>query len=170
MNRLNRSKRWTTGPLLAGLACAALAGGVHAADIYKWVDETGVTHYSNIKPSGVKWQLVSEGKLSVIPGNRIGAEADRAAERERAAAARADDAALQQRINTQAREQRREQRIQDCLRNNGVDCDREVDTELRAEGIQEGRGVIRTVPPAVNVAPAPATSSSAPSTPSSSVR
>jgi hypothetical protein len=170
MNRLNRSKRWNAGPLAAGLLCAVLAAGAHAADIYKWVDETGVTHYSNIKPSGVKWQLVSEGKLSVIPGNRIGAEADRAAERDRAAAARADDAALQQQINAQARAQRREQRVQECLRNNGVDCAREVDTELRAEGIQEGRGVIRTVPPAVNVAPAPATSSSAPSAPASSIR
>jgi hypothetical protein len=170
MNRLNQPKRWIAGPLAAGLVCAVLASGAHATDIYKWVDETGVTHYSNIKPSGVKWQLVSEGKLSVIPGNRIGAEADRAAERDRAASARADDAAVQQRINAQARTQHREQRVQECLRNNGVDCDREVDTELRAEGIQAGRGVIRTVPPAVNVSPAPATSSSAPASPSSSIR
>ena len=170
MSRVNWSKRRIAGPLAAGLLCAATAGSAYAIEIYKWVDETGVTHYSNIKPSGVKWQLVPEGGVSVIPGGRIGVEADRAAERARGAAGRnaPDEAALLEQMRTQIRAQHRDQRLQDCERNNGVDCQREVDTELRAEDMQ--RGVIRTVPPAVNVAPAPATSSSAPAAPASAIR
>ena len=60
---------------------------------------------------------------------------------------------MQERMRALAASQRREQLIQDCERNNGVECDREVDTQLRAEGIQEGRRVIRTVPPPVSVSP-----------------
>jgi hypothetical protein len=156
---------WFEGRVATALAASVMAisliGTVAAAEIYKWVDENGTTHYSDTKPSGVKSSVLTDSRVSVIPGNRIGAEAARAAERERMAARRetpttsADD--------TQARVQRREQLMQDCLRNNGVECDREVDTQLRAEGIQEGRGVIRTVPPPVSVSPpstpAPATSS-----------
>jgi hypothetical protein len=169
MSRMHRSRGWVAGLLAAGILGAAVAGSAYAVDIYKWVDENGVTHYSNIKPSGVKWQLLQENKVSVIPGSRIGAEADRAAERERASAARSgsDEAAQQEQIREQGRAQRREKRLQECERNNGVDCEREVDTELRAEDMQ--RGVIRTVPPGVKVSPVP-TTSTAPVAQGSTVR
>jgi hypothetical protein len=147
--------------LAASVMAISLIGTVAAAEIYKWVDEKGTTHYSDTKPSGVKSSVLTDSRVSVIPGNRIGAEAARAAERERMAARR--ETSTPSADDTQARVQRREQLMQDCLRNNGVECDREVDTQLRAEGIQEGRGVIRTVPPPVSVSPpstpAPATSS-----------
>ncbi len=156
--------------LMAGITCAAFAGAASAAEIYKWVDENGTTHYSDSRPNGVKSQVVTEGKLSIIPGSRIGAEAARAAELERARTARQTLEYVP--IPDTARAQRRDELMQRCMRNNGVECDREVDTELRAEGLQEGRGVIRTVPPPVAV---PANSSgsatsSAPSAPASALR
>jgi hypothetical protein len=156
--------------LAAGAMVVSVAGTAAAAEIYKWVDENGTTHYSDTKPNGTKWSVVTESKLSVIPGSRIGAEAARAAERERLAAN--PQIVTPVPAPSQARAQRREQLMQDCLRNNGVECDREVDTQLRAEGMMD-RGVIRTVPPAVSVspsaAPAPATSV-APSGSNSGVR
>jgi hypothetical protein len=130
------------------------------------LDENGTTHYSNVKPNGVNAKVVPEGGVSVIPSGRIGAEAARAAERDRTAA-RAQTTVAQDQAEAlmQSRlEQRREQLMQDCLRNNGVECDREVDTELRAEGLQAGRGVYRTVPPAPTAnptTPAPTTGSAA---------
>jgi len=39
--------------LLAGLLCAA-SGSVVQAEMYKWVDEKGKTHYSNTPPAGAK--------------------------------------------------------------------------------------------------------------------
>ena len=169
MNRVSRSAGWTGGALVAGVACVALAGPASAAEIYKWVDENGTTHYSDTRPAGVKWQIFTESKVSVIPGSRIGVEAARAAER--ATAYRSPLNVVPVQGEAQARAQRREQLLQDCRRNNGVECDREVDTELRAEGMQEGRGVIRTVPPPVSVSPSvPATSSSAPASSNSGVR
>src|SRR5262249_26140114 len=151
-------KRWIAGRLTMGLLCAVVAGSAAAVDIYKWVDENGTTHYSNIRPSDVDSELVSDSRLSVIPGSQIGAEADRAAARERESAARsaADEAALQAQVHAQMREHEREQRIRDCERNRGIDCAREADTELRAEELQLG-GVMRTVPPSANfpIAPVP---------------
>lgn len=171
MSRMSWFGRWIARPLAAVVMCAALAGTASAAEIYKWVDENGTTHYSDTRPSGVKWQIVTESKVSVIPGARIGAQAARAAERERATASRSPVNVVPSQDEVQARLQRREQLLQDCQRNNGVECDREADTELRAESVQEGRGMIRTVPPAVTVSPsAPATSSSAPTSSTSGVR
>jgi hypothetical protein len=170
MGRVNTLK-WMSGVVVGG--ALALAGAAHAVEIYKWVDENGTTHYSDVKPAGVKAQRLPDIGISVIPGSRIGAEAARAAERERVNASRdaSPNAAVQEQMRAQAAAQRRDQLIQECERNNGVECDREVDTELRAEGIQEGRGVIRTVPPRVKVSPsAPATSSSAPLSPASAIR
>jgi hypothetical protein len=37
--------------------------------------------------------------------------------------------------------------IDDCEQNNGTDCEREVDTELRAEGLQAGARIIHVRPP-----------------------
>jgi hypothetical protein len=170
MGRVN-ALNWMSG--VVAVATIALAGAAHAVDIYKWVDENGTTHYSDVKPAGTKAQRLPDIGISVIPGTRIGAEAARAAERVRANPARdvAQELAVQEQMQAQAAAQRRELLIQDCERNNGVECDREVDTQLRAEGIQEGRGVIRTVRPPVAVSPnAPATGSSSPTSPASALR
>jgi len=170
MSRMGRPN-WIAGVLVSGAIAIALPGAAQAIEIYKWVDENGVTHYSNIKPAGAKVELVPD-RVSVIPGSRIGAEADRAAERERASPSRGapQDNAIQDQLQAlmQARAQRRDQMLRDCQRNNGVDCEREVDTELRAEGLQAG-GVIRTVPPPASAPAAPATGSTTPS-PASSLR
>ena len=42
--------------------------------------------------------------------------------------------------------ERRQQMIDDCERNHGTECEREVDTELRAEALQSGGRVIRLRP------------------------
>jgi hypothetical protein len=167
---LKGGSNWVASVLVSGAIAIALPGAAQAIEIYKWVDENGVTHYSNIKPAGAKVELVPD-RVSVIPGSRIGAEADRAAERERASPSRGapQDNAIQNEVQAlmQARAQRREKMLRDCERNNGVDCEREVDTELRAEGLQAG-GVIRTVPPPASTTPAaPGTTSSTPSSGSS---
>ena len=152
MGRVN-ALQWMSGGV--ALATMALAGAAHAVDIYKWVDDNGTTHYSDVKPAGVKAQPIRDVGISVIPGSRIGVEAARAAERERVSPSRdlARELAVEEQMRTLAATQRREQLMQDCARNNGVECDREVDTQLRAEGIQEGRGVIRTVPPPATASP-----------------
>jgi len=171
MSRMGGSN-WIAGLVVSGAIAIALPGAAQAIEIYKWVDENGVTHYSNIKPAGAKVELVPD-RVSVIPGSRIGAEADRAAERERASPSRgaSQDNAIQDQLQAlmQARAQRREQMLRDCQRNNGVDCEREVDTELRAEGLQAG-GVIRTVPPPASVSPAPPATGSTTPSPASSLR
>src|SRR3954470_15019542 len=170
MGRVNAWK-WMSGVVAVGTI--ALSGAAHAVDIYKWVDENGTTHYSDVKPAGTKAQRLPDTGISVIPGSRIGPEAARAAERERVSPSRdlARELALQEQMRVLAAEQRREQLLQDCARNNGVECDREVDTQLRAEGIQEGRGVIRTVPPPVSASPSgPGTTSSGATRPGSALR
>ena len=45
-----------------------------------------------------------------------------------------------------ALDERRQEMMVDCEQNNGVDCKREVDTELRAEGLQWGARVIHVRP------------------------
>ena len=42
--------------------------------------------------------------------------------------------------------ERRQEMIDDCEQNNGTDCAREVDTELRAEGMQWGTRIIHVRP------------------------
>ena len=79
MGSLQISKCRLTASLLIGFVWALPLQIASAANIYKWVDESGVTHYSNKKPAGVKWKLMPEARLSVIPGERIGAAAARAA-------------------------------------------------------------------------------------------
>ena len=113
-----------------------------AMEIYKWKDEKGVTHYSDKKPAGVNWQRMPEAGLSVIPGERIGAEAARAERNARTAQPVAAAPSPEQ----TAFEERRDRLLQECHANNGVDCAREVDTQLRAERIQQGAPVIHLAP------------------------
>src|SRR5690348_3793809 len=118
---MSRFERRVAIALAGSVMAVTLVGTVTAVEIYKWVDENGTTHYSDTKPSGVKSSVLTDSRVSVIPGNRIGAEAARAAERERMAARR--ETPIPTAEDTQARAQRREQLMQDCLRNNGVECD-----------------------------------------------
>jgi len=166
MNLLQFLRCRLTASLLTTFVCAATSCSASAMDIYKWVDETGVTHYSNEKPSGVKWKLMPEARLSVIPGERIGAEAARAARNERASTQNpigvptADQTAFQE---------RRDRMLKDCRTNNGIDCQREVDTELRAEGLQQDGPVMHLVPPPTVSTPTP-TPSPTPKAPASALR
>jgi soluble lytic murein transglycosylase-like protein len=43
--------------LVLGLVVAAMPSRL-SADVYSWVDEEGVTHFTNIKPGGGKWKKV----------------------------------------------------------------------------------------------------------------
>jgi hypothetical protein len=133
-----------TASLLIAFVCGVLADTASAIDIYKWVDENGVTHYSNEKPAGVKWKIMPEARLSVIPGERIGAEAARAARNERAAT---QSATTSPSDGEKAFQERRDRLLRDCHINNGVDCEREVDTQLRAERIQQDTPVVDLAPP-----------------------
>jgi len=174
MNRVRRGN-FIAAVLLTGAAWLTWAQAAGAVEIYKWVDENGTTHYSNVKPDGVKVDLVPENNVSVIPGSRIGAEAARAAAREResptTSAASDSDVLSQAEALAEARlQQRRERMLEYCHRNNGVDCEREVDTELRAEGLMQGHGVYRTVPPPVRVIPAPPATGQSPGAPGSQLR
>jgi len=54
---------------------------------------------------------------------------------------------VQNEATAQAYAERRQKMIEDCEQNNGIDCKREVDTELRAEAIQRGGHVIHRMPP-----------------------
>jgi hypothetical protein len=143
MQSLKISKYRLTALLLIGFVWGLPLQTASAGDIYKWVDETGVTHYSNKKPAGVKWKLMPEAKLSVIPGERIGAEAARAA---RTAPVQTEPGAASPSTDQTALEERRDRLLQDCHVNNGVDCKREVDTQLRSEQIQQGAPVIHLAP------------------------
>lgn len=145
--------------LSAACLIVAITGSATAAEIYKWVDENGTTHYSNVRPKGVKWTRLSEDKVSVIAADRIGPEAAKAAEREAARAGRvpssdqstvAGSPPVAPTSNPQNLVwERREVLMRECLRNRGVDCEHEVDTQLRAEG----NVIQRTVPPPVAVIP-----------------
>lgn len=144
MHSLHISKCRLSASLLVVFIWALPLQLAFAGLIYKWVDENGVTHYSNTKPVGVKWKLMPEAKFSVIPGERIGAEAARAA---RSAPARTHPAAPSPSADETAVEERRDRLLQDCHVNNGVDCEREVDTQLRSERIQRGAPMIHVLPP-----------------------
>src|SRR5690348_7053544 len=111
MGRVN-ALQWMSG--VVALATMALAGAAHAVDIYKWVDDNGTTHYSDVKPAGVKAQPMRDVGISVIPGSRIGTEAARAAERERVSPSRdlARELAVEEQMRTLAVTQRREQLMQ----------------------------------------------------------
>jgi hypothetical protein len=145
MNWLQRAAGRSVVPLSA---CVVLmqVQAAWAMDIYKWVGDGGVTHYSNKKPAGVAYTLMPEGRLSIIPGDRIGAEAAKAARNERVR--RQDPGESSARTEEEAIAGRREKMLKQCRANNGVDCEREVDTELRAEALQQGSFVRRLAPPA----------------------
>lgn len=55
--------------VLAASCGVGVAGTGNAAEIYKWVDSRGVTHYSDTAPKDLKASRMPDGmgKLSVIP-------------------------------------------------------------------------------------------------------
>ena len=56
------------------------------------------------------------------------------------------DAEREEQAAARALAERRQAMIDDCEQNNGIDCEREVDTELRAEGLQWGARVVHLRP------------------------
>jgi len=58
--------RSLTSPLLA--AALALTATAASAQLYKWVDESGVVNYGDWPPSGVRVQPVTHGTVSSVSG------------------------------------------------------------------------------------------------------
>jgi uncharacterized protein DUF4124 len=119
-------------PMVFGLA--------RAGEVYKWVDDSGEVHYSDTLPAGANAQRVPESDPSIsIPGttppNSTPAAEPAPMEDQKKEAALLKDA------------ERRHKMIEDCERNNGIDCAREVDTELRAEAIQRRGHIIHQMRP-----------------------
>ncbi|MBI3526961.1 MAG: DUF4124 domain-containing protein [Betaproteobacteria bacterium] len=128
-------------PMVLGIA--------RASEVNMWFDETGEVHFSDMPladvkaprvpqsetfRAGMKAQGKSRGGLSIIAGTTApdptsDAEPVHTEDQQNAVAA-------------QANAERRHKMIEDCEQNNGVDCEREVDTELGAEAIQRGGHVI----------------------------
>jgi hypothetical protein len=133
---------------------AAVCGSASAAEIYKWLDERGVTHYSNIRPAGVNWERLPQSPVSIIPSGPV-PELAGARDRETAAVEDPAAAALRVRAEQEARlyQERRALMLDECEANNGADCAREVDVELRAQRIQERGNVIHSAPPAGPIPP-----------------
>ena len=75
--------------LLLALALLSLPAG--AADIYRWVDENGKVHMSDVVPEKYRKSAkrMDTGSSEVSPENRAAAEARAAADRERAKASAA---------------------------------------------------------------------------------
>jgi hypothetical protein len=126
-----------------------------ADTIYKWVDQGGITHYSNIEPAGVEAEVLGENRLSIVPGNPSTAESPSSG------GPNASDAMIETPQHTgqawpdngSASTRRRESMLERCHRHHGVDCEREVDTELRAEALQAQGGLRHLVPPRGTPAP-----------------
>src|SRR5882672_5882967 len=65
-----------------------------------------------------------------------------------AASPSAADGERERQADERALAERRQEMIERCEREHGIDCAREVDTELRAEGLQAGARVIHLRPAA----------------------
>jgi hypothetical protein len=62
--------------LLRGLLCCSLVG-TSAAQVFKWVDEEGVTHYGERSPQGQKAQPVETKPITApVPGSSPGGTQD----------------------------------------------------------------------------------------------
>jgi|SRR5690349_9617479 hypothetical protein len=140
--------------MFIAMVCFGMPRLCSAIEIYKWVDESGVTHYSNEKPRDVQSNVIPAVGLSVIPGDRIGKEAARAARAERQPSEHPVWIVEVPYVDQQALSERRDRMLHDCHANNGTDCEREVDTELRAECLQ-GCAPRHLVPPPKGFAPIP---------------
>ena len=125
----HRSQTAALVALLIGATWLA-AGGVDAAEIYKWKDEKGVVHYSNTPPPKDANASVldeSKGKVSVVPAYKGPETAPKS------------DAELQERVRRLERDLERERQSQsaatqsqseayerwraDCIAQRRSDCD-----------------------------------------------
>lgn len=147
MTLLRRSLRMAGSAPLGLATLLAVIGTVYAADVYKWTDQAGQVHYSDHQPSGQRWQRVDGGNISTIP-TEVTPAPELSTTRSPEEAAK-DTVASAER----AFAQRREKLIQECEDNRGVDCARQVDTELDAQRIQAEGHVIHQARPAA-IAPA----------------
>ena len=115
---------------VALFAAACLAAAGHAAELYKWVDEKGQVHYSDQPPAGRTAREVKDATVSVVPGpdpvtsNPAPAAAPPAPAPSPAAAPATTSSTAN---DDRARAERRQKLIEDCQRNRGVDCERQVD-------------------------------------------
>jgi Domain of unknown function (DUF4124) len=119
---------------LIALMFAMGCGLARASEVNMWFDETGEVHYSDRPPAGVKARRTPRSDPSIIAGTTA---ADSTPDAEPAPV---ED--QQGEASAQADSERRHKMIEDCEQNNGVDCERQVDTELGAEAIQRGGHVI----------------------------
>ncbi len=69
--------------VIFGVLCAAAPAA--SAQLYKWVDSSGVVNYGDWPPAGVKLQPVNHGTLSSVADRAFGAPAARAPDAARSA-------------------------------------------------------------------------------------
>jgi len=122
---------------LAALAGLAFALPAAAADFYKWVDSNGTTHYSSEPPPTANSQRVRIEE-SVIPQDPVvvrgAAEATAIASQYPSMPKYGPRTQIEADLLVTDRATYRTRKIAECQRHLGVDCVREVDTELAAEG------------------------------------
>ena len=135
---------------LMALTFPMVLGIARASEVNMWFDETGQVHYSAIPPVDAEAPRAPQSRtfradtrartMSHGGPGIIATAPDSASD---AAPIRTED----QRNKTagQALAERRQKMIQDCEQNNGIDCEREVDTELGAESIERGGHVLHQV-------------------------
>lgn len=115
------------------LLLALLAPSLAHAEVWKWTDSEGQTHYGDSPPSGVKASRVGDAGVSVIPASpppdAAPTPAPPSAPKHAPAAEKAAvgggsvDAAAE-------REAKRRRMIERCERERGVDCEDAVDGML----------------------------------------
>ena len=137
---------------LIALIFPMVLGIARASEVNMWFDETGQVHYSDMPladvkaprvpqsetfRTGMKAPSLSRGGPSIIAGTTA---PDSTSDAEPVHTEDQQDASA-----AQAYAERRQKMIEDCEQNNGIDCEREVDTELGAEAIQRSGHVIHEV-------------------------
>jgi hypothetical protein len=135
---INRQPSHAARVALIALLFPMVLGIARASEVNMWFDETGEVHYSDQPPAGRKAPRVSRRAPGIIADM---AASDSAPDSE---SARVED--QQDGATAQADAERRQKMIEDCEQNHGVDCERQVDTELGAEAIQRGGHVIHQMP------------------------
>jgi hypothetical protein len=137
---------------LIALTFPMVFGIARASEVNMWFDESGEVHYSDMPLADVKAPRVPQSetfrKGTKMPGrssDRPGIIASTTAADSTADAEAVHPGAQQNEAAGRAFAERRHKMIEDCEQNNGVDCEREVDTELGAEAIQRGGHVIHQV-------------------------
>jgi hypothetical protein len=107
-----------------------LASAPAAAELWKWTDSSGQTHYSDTPPSNVKASKVGGG-VSVVPAPEKEAPAAPATREIRQLVPSEPVAAPTQAESTAAeRKAKRARLIERCEKDRGVDCEESVDAML----------------------------------------